>query len=265
MYSTTQEIWDTLGKDTFTKVRSEVVGTSSTTAATNYSLQHDNLVTNSCALYSAGTAITNSAYSVNIDDGRIIGLTGATSGSEITADYNYTDVSDSVVQRFILASDELILKNTGRNFVATTGCTEYIDVEEYETEFFLKNRPVNSISSVNINTVDATTAPSWFALTEGLGGDYLMDYDLGKITFINNFPYHGYSQLKVIYNYGYTTTPAMVKELSILMTLRQMQNSAIYKSVFRGFDNFTPVKLAEIDARIQELTSKLRDDSFGLI
>jgi hypothetical protein len=71
--------------------------------------------------------------------------------------------------------------------------------------------------------------------------------------------------MRVTYNFGYETTPALVNELSILLTLRNMANSTIYKSVFKGYDNFTPVKLSEIENRIEELKRILKKQSVNLI
>ncbi len=267
MYSLPNEIWDNLGKDSYTKVRGEVVGTSSTTASTNYSLDHDNVITNSVTLYTDSVTLTSSAYSLNLDDGNVTGLTGAASGSVLTADYDYADLPDSTIQRMISSSDSLIDTETGRTFGLTTGCVEYLNCDESQTTFFLKNYPV-TITTIEVNTVDAVDAPAWDSCTEGLGNDYLAnseDLAIGRIRFIDNFPSEGYDSVKVTYNYGYATTPVLVNELSILLTLRNMANSTVYKSVFKGYDNFTPVKLTEIENRIEELKRILKKQSINLV
>ncbi|MBE3092802.1 MAG: hypothetical protein IMZ51_03990 [Chloroflexi bacterium] len=267
-YSSTTEIWKNLGKDAYTKVRGEIVGTSSTTASTNYELEHDNTITSSVILYTNSSILTSSAYSLNLDDGNIIGLTGATSGSVLTADYDYGDIPDSVVSKMISSSDAMIDLETGRSFGSNTGNVEYISVEESQNVFFLKNYPVITLSSVEVNTVSPTDPPNWTTSTIGLGNDYLAnseDLSLGRIRFINNFPYIGVDTLKVTYDYGYSTTPSLANELSILLTIRQMTNSSLYKSIFKGYDNFTPVRLAEIENRIEELKRILKKQSISLI
>ena len=101
-----------------------------------------------------------------------------------------------------------------------------------------------------------------------MGNDYLAnpeDLEIGRIRFIDNFPIKGYDQIRVTYDYGYTTTPPLVKELSILLTLRNMANSTVYKSIFKGYDNFTPVKLTEIENRIEELKRILKKQSVTLV
>jgi hypothetical protein len=268
MYSLPDEIWDNLGKDSFTKVRGEVVGTSSTTGATNYELDYDNVITNSLTLYTSNVALTSSAYSLNLDDGSIVGLTGATSGSIITADYDYGDIPDSEIQRMITASDSFIENYTGRTFGQTTGEIEYLSTEKSRKVFFLKNYPVLTLSSVEVNQNISTDVPDWETLTEGLGNDYLAnseDLSLGRIRFIDNFPIVGEDQIKVTYSHGYSSTPSLVNELSILLTLRKMANSSIYKSIFKGHDNFTPVKLTEIENRIEELKRMLKKQAVNLI
>ena len=68
MYSTTQDVWNNLGEDAYTKTRNEVVGTGS---GTSWDLDNDNLISGSFVLYSDGTALTSSAYSVDLDDGKV--------------------------------------------------------------------------------------------------------------------------------------------------------------------------------------------------
>ena len=263
-YCNSSNIWNHLGKDAFTKVREEIVGTSSTTASTNYELDHDNVITSSVILYTDSTIVPTSSYTLNLDDGKIIGLTGASSGSIISVDYDYADLPDSVISQMIDSSDELIEKETGRIFDTATA-TEYLNVEPGQRSFFLKNYPVISMISVERNLAFVTQPPDWEEVDDGLGNDYLEDLDIGRIRWINNFPLSGENSIKVIYNYGYSTTPAIVKELSILLTIRQISNSSLYKSVFKGYDNFTPVRLNEIENRIEELKRILKKQSIGLV
>ena len=266
-YCSSSEIWKYLGKDAYTKVRDEIVGTSSTTASTNYDLDHDNVITSSVILYTDSSILTSSAYTLNLDDGKIIGLTGASSGSVLTADYDYADVPDSIISQMIDNSDDLIESETGRIFDSTS-TTEYLNVESGQKVFFLKSYPILSLTSVERNISTQTNAPDWETLSAGLGEDYLTssaDNDIGRIRFIDNFPYSGQDNLKVTYSYGYSSTPNLVKELSILLTLRQLANSSVYKSIVKGYDNFTPVRLNEIENRIEELKRILKKQSIELV
>ena len=267
MYCSSSEVWKHLGKDAYTKIRTEIVGTSSTTASTNYELDHDNVITSSVILYTNSSTLTSSAYSLNLDDGNIIGLTGAASGSVLTADYDYGDLPDSIISQMIDSSDALLENETGRTF-ETASTTEYLNVDYRQKVFFLKYYPVLTLSSVERNTSVQTAAPNWETLTAGHGEDYITssaDNITGRIRFIDSFPSQGEDMLKVKYSYGYVTTPHLVKELSILLTLRQLAHSSVYKSIVKGYDNFTPVRLNEINERIEELKRILKKQSIELV
>ncbi|HUU86745.1 MAG TPA: hypothetical protein VMX17_03235 [Candidatus Glassbacteria bacterium] len=266
MYCNSSEVLKYLGKDAYTKIRSEVVGTGTGVIST-WELDHDNVLSSSQTLYTDSISVSTGSYTLNLDDGTITGLT-ASSGSVLTANYDYSDIPDSIVQQMISSSDSLIDTETGRNFGNNTGSVEYLDIEEKQTTFFLKNYPIITLSSVERNKSVQTSAPDWETLTGGLGEDYISnseDLSLGRIRFIDNLPYIGQDNLKVTYDHGYTTTPSLVKELSILLTIRQMTNSAVYKSMFKGYDNFTPVRLEEIENRIEELKRILKKQSINLV
>lgn len=266
-YCSSTEIWKHLGKDAYTKVRSEIVGTSSTTTSTNYELDHDNLIDTSLILYTDSSVLTSSAYTSDLDDGSITELTGASSGSVLTADYDYGDLPDSIISQMIDNSDNLIETETGRTF-GENSATEYLNVDYQQKVFFLKNYPVTTLTTIERNISIQTTTPDWETLTEGLGEDYIAnseDLSIGRVRFINNFPYQGEDMLKATYNYGSASTPNLVKELSILLTLRQLANSSVYKSIMKGYDNFTPIRLDEINIRIEELKRILRKQSIELV
>ena len=44
-----------------------------------------------------------------------------------------------------------------------------------------------------------------------------------------------------------------------------MSKSSIYKAIFKGFDNFTPVKLAELKEDIRRITDELAKVSIDRI
>ncbi len=266
-YIEVDELWNYLGKDAFTKIRSEIVGTGNGTTST-WPLGHDNVISASETIYTDGTAVTSSAYSIDLDDGDVTGLT-AGSDVVVTADYNYGDLPDSIVQNIISSSENELEKVTGRKFVNTTGEIEYLNVEDGQDVFFLRYYPAITLSSVSTNTSGTITdTPSWKSMTEGLGSDYLAnsgDRDIGRIRFIDNKPLEGLDRLKVTYDHGYTTVPSLIKEFTILLAQRQMANSAIYKAIFKGQDNFTPVRLAEIETRIRELINLFKKNNIELV
>jgi len=265
-YSTPSDVWKHLGKDAYTKVRSESVGTGDGSTST-WSLDHDNVIDGTIALYTSSVAVPTTSYTQNLDDGKISGLTVG-SASALTADYDYADIQDSIVKEIISSSDNMIETELGRIF-NTTSTTEYLDVNQRQDVFFLKSYPVITLSAVQQNTSSAVSdAPGWSTSVLGLGYDYIAnDEDLlhGRLQFINNKPLEGPSRLKIDYIYGYASIPPTIKELSILMSIRTMVNSAIYKSIFKGNDGFTPVRLAEIDLRIEELKRLHKKQSISSI
>jgi len=258
---TPQELWNELGKDAFTKVRNEIVGTGNGTTSA-WALDHDNIITGSDVLYTDGNVVTTSAYTIDLDDGNISGLTV---GNDVTlsADYNYGDLDNTTIQSILDKVDADVKKETGRTFVKTTGTIEYIDVETGDTEFYLKNFPVITISEVAINQSAVTDSPDWKVLTEGLGNDYISNTDDlldGRIKIIDNKPSAGEDRIRVTYDHGYETAdiPELVKELTVLKAQWRMAKSSIYKSIFKGNDNFTPVKLDELQKDIQRIVDELK-------
>jgi len=253
-YTTTKEVLKYLGKDAYTSVRNETLGTGNGTTST-WTASNNNIIDGTFTLYTNGGSVPTANYSLDLDEG-VITYT-ANNGVVLTCDYDYSDVPDSLVSSLISSSDALIEERTGRKFTHETGCVEYLSVEKGQKVFFLKNYPVITISSVEQNTSSfVTDTPSWSTSTAGLGNDYIAndeDLRIGRIRFIDNAPLEGEDRLKVTYDYGYTTPPALVQELSKLLTIRQLANSSVYKSIFKGYDNFTPVRLEEIENRIEEL------------
>jgi len=256
-YISSKQLWESLGKNSYHKVRAEVVGNGNGTTSA-WSLDKDNLITDSTTLYDGGTEVTSS-YILDLDDGEITGLTAT---SSLTADYSYADIPDSYIQEVLSRSDESLSDSTGRNF-ATTTATEYLNVEDRtQDEYFLSNWPVSTISSLQVNENSSEGAePDWESKTQGLGNDFIANADdlkSGRFRIIDNFPPRtGKDIFKVTYVYGYTSTPKMVMELATLLSQRQLIQSAMYQTIFQGRDNSSPINLDVVDARIEELTRKL--------
>lgn len=258
-------LWEHLGKDAFTKVRSEIVGTGNATTSA-WELDHDNVITSSQTLYTGGTAVGTGSYSIDLDDGKITGLT-ASAAEVLTADYDYADIPDSTTQKIIGYAEKELDERTGRSFSKNTGEIEYVSVDDGQDVFFLSNYPVITFSSVEVNTATITDAPSWTTSTEGLGNDYLgnaEDREIGRIRYIDNKPGKGEDRIKVTYDWGFEAVPVLAEELAILLAERKMYSSAIYKAIFKGQDNYTPVRLEEIEQRIQELIAIFRKQNIEI-
>ncbi len=263
-YTTPKKVWEYLNG--YEEVRDENlgVGNSSTTV---FDLEHNNVISGSETIYSAGTVLT-SGVSLDYDEGKVTFSSAPSSGVQLKIDYDYADLPNSVIERMISQSDEYIEKITKRNFGHNTGETEYLDVEPKQKTFFLRNFPIITISSVAENTASITDNPSWVTRSEGLGNDYICnDYDktIGRIRFIDNFPEEKINGLKVVYDYGYTTTPAIIEELSTLLTIRRLVDSNLYRTIVKGKDAFSPVRLEQVDERINSLINQVKKTEFQLI
>ena len=265
---TPQELYNELGKDSFDKIRAEALGTGNGVIS-SWSLSKDNIITGSDTLYTDGNVVSTGSYTIDLDDGEITGLVVPT-GVAITADYNRADLDNTTTQSILDKIDADIENQTGRTFTKTTGTIEYVTVERGDTDFFLKNFPVITCSEVAINQASITDTPDWLVLIEGLGNDYLansQDREDGRIRIIDNKPIAGDDRIRVTYDHGYATAdiPELVKELAILKAQWRMSKSSIYKAIFKGFDNFTPVKLAELKEDIRRITDELMKVSIDRI
>jgi len=250
------ELWRSLGKNSYHKVRAEAVGTGDG-VTTTFSLDHDNVITDSTIIYTDSTVAD---VTIDLDDGVISSLTASTN-SIITADYDYSDIPDTHIQEILNHVDEFLTSSTGRVF-ATTTTTEYLDVESAtQDEYFLKHWPISTISSLQMNTEPVTNTPDWESRTQGLGNDFIAnDEDLryGRFRIIDNFPDKGKDRIKVTYVHGYATTPYRVKELATLLAQKELVNSTIYQTIIQGRDNTSPINLDVVDKRIETLTNELK-------
>jgi|19_taG_2_1085344.scaffolds.fasta_scaffold00112_36 hypothetical protein len=261
-YINPQDIWDYLGKNAFTKVRSEAVGTGNDTLSA-FSVPNDNLISTSVAVYTDSTQVT-SGVSVDYDDGELTFDSAPTSGVVVSIDYNYSDMQDSAVKDLINQSEEELETMTGRTFESSSA-TEYLDVRFLQDEFFLKNYPVLGITSIARNTAAETDTPVWETLSQGLGSDYLVESSSSQISFIDNKPENGKRKIKAVYNYGFATPPNLAKELDILLCVKRMVNSAVFKSVSEGNNSLGAIDIERMDSRIKEINLLLRKQNLEVV
>jgi len=265
-YNTALEVWGVLGEDAFTKVRAEAVGTGDGTT-TEFSFDKDNLISGSVAMFTGGTSVTSSAFTLDLDDGKVTFTVAPLNSSVITGDYNYSALADSSVQAILLRADEEMESRTGRNFDLTT-TSEFLDAEKSQKTFFLENKPVVSITNLSSNTAGAITdAPSWKALTEGVGNDYISYLSEGRLEFIDNFIFEGFKRLQATYVYGATSAnmPDLVKELHSLLSIRSMRQNTVIQAVIKGRDNFSPAPTEQINLRINEIIKLLAHQKYERI
>lgn len=262
-YINPQDIWDYLGKDAFTKVRSETVGTGNDTL-TAFSVPNDNLISTSVTTYTDSTAVS-SGVTIDYDDGEVTFDSAPTSGVVVSIDYNYADMQDSAVKSLIDQAEEELETMTGRTFESSSA-TEYLDVRFRQDEFFLKNYPVLGITSIARNTAGTEAdTPAWETLSQGLGSDYLVESSSGQVSFIDNKPYDGKRRIEAVYDYGFSTPPDLAKELDILLCVKRMVNSAVYKSISEGNNSLSGIDIERVDSRIKEINLLLRKQNLEVV
>ena len=143
------------------------------------------------------------------------------------------DTSTQVVNRYCnvetFESREVTEYHNGRGSNGDNG--EYLD---FDREFYLRESPSNSVTSVSVNSNDPSVIPSWTALTEVsalTAGDYIFvkNYETGKIIFVSsNVPIEGYNNVKIVYNAGYSASSDAYSDIR-MATIRIAQNYLLLK------------------------------------
>ena len=119
----------------------------------------------------------------------------------------------TVIENMIDAATIWIENYCGRHIIKHgANATEYFDIDYKTNEIFLRNTPIDSITSVGEDP-DADTPPDALVLDT----DYYKD-DATGILLRNNthwFRGSGFRSVKVIYEGGYETAPSDVKQACI--------------------------------------------------
>lgn len=113
--------------------------------------------------------------------------------------------------------------------------TEYHDVEDTPTKmWWLRKTPVQSITLVEINTAAEESTATWITLT--VDTDYEHDSETGRLTLLTttNWPEPGHKQLRVTYTYGYSSVPAEIKQLAILMAGYRLKGTDLIRQYVQG-------------------------------
>lgn len=131
---------------------------------------------------------------------------------------------DNLIIRKINQSTRVIENYCGRRFTATD-YTEYYDgIGGSELE--LRNRPVNSVTSLSARNVITNQDSFDIADTD----DYFIDESAGIIEFLGSF--NGlYDSWKVVYNAGYDTIPEDVAEACAQMAAYLIENGTSSSNV----------------------------------
>ena len=189
---------------------------------------------------------------------------------EELGDKTTDDISYERLRKIILRNEAFIEDRTGTKFKSTTFTDETLDFDQYtsyksaemlrsyKTDLLVGTRndsmntwandkiklpysPLLSITSLYRNSAGKSETDSWEELTEqtGSGGDFIVNYDIGLIQFVDNFPALGMRKVKVSGTYGYSTVPKLVEKLCIYLSVRDVLMSKGNSSQFDTIDSIS--------------------------
>jgi hypothetical protein len=136
--------------------------------------------------------------------------------------FDTTTVPTAVeVTQWITDVDSEIDRLTGTTFTSTAH-TEYFDIVNFNDRVILSKYPVISITSAEYNDYSLDNPkfnPNWVPFNNHRNNDSVVIYDI---------MIQGENKVKVVYNYGFTTTPSEVKHLATLMVVKKIVSNDGY-------------------------------------
>lgn len=273
VYATALEVWDELGalneaSEEFTSVNggdtmelsNKFLVQKAFTTAQNSELGSDQDV---IVLDSSGTVQSTSDYTVDLRDGEVDW--SGSDGVDLTVRYKYAPVPDSLVQDKLAQATKTIDQKTGTTFDGVVTVTDEIyDGTGYGNEFYpLRNRPVDSVDTVEVNEAKPTDTDDWNTRTEGRSEDYIVRSDIG-LKFVNTdaAPGDSVANLRVTYDYGYSNVPDDINRVCRLITIVDLAKTEVFAAAFEGRDNFDPETLGEYRTEIESILMEYKVHKF---
>lgn len=160
-----------------------------------------------------------------------------------------TTPSTTDITTFISWATSLINDYTGTAFESTAVTDKILD-SEGTRRFKLPHRPIISVTSfyVDENNLGGTST-NWVARTEGRTNtnDFVILGTEGVLYFHNDVPPWGIQNIKVTYNYGYSTVPADVEKLTTLLVVREILRARLADNAYSSQDDITvgPIRISK--------------------
>lgn len=263
------------------EVFDETLGTGDGTT-TSYDLANGNVITGSYVInygVSGSNSLTplvvSTDYTLDVDSGRVL-LTSAgitkVNAKVIYASYIHSPkASDTWLNSFIASAMEEVNALTGNNWDTTTSYTEYFD--GYDTqypktdekpygydlttspEFELKRKGIVSITSVEFLDYEGNVSSSPTA-------DMIQFETSGRVILNGASVPNGKKNVKIVYTQGYSSIPALVKELtSTLIAIK------VFASITGGsYDDATmftlgrkTISIGEVYVNVREAVNQFRN------
>ena len=136
--------------------------------------------------------------------------------------------------------------------VVSTSSYEYHDGKKStDNIYFLDNKPVISVQSLQVSTSDETVGPgdaTWNSLTED--SDFTVDKRAGAVTIpdVLNSPRKGDNRLRVAYTWGHGSVPDDVRRLAVLMSAKDLALSNLTRNAVT--DTEKSINFADLNREI---------------
>ena len=194
-----------------------------------------------------------------------------------------TDIASTKIIKSVQRAEALIDLRTGTSFKINTQTDEVHSMNRYNTDAspemldvrnpypqrvdrwgFMSNSvrvdrtPLISVTALSKNAAGPSAADSWTTLSEnsGSGGDFIiMNANIGRIDFVNNYPSFGERSWKATYTWGHDPTSTdrdvmakvrVAARLTILIAARSILSRKSSGSVF---DSTRDIKIGTIEIR----------------
>ena len=135
----------------------------------------------------------------------------------------------------------------------TTVTTEYHDVRnENQRIFFVRKRPVVSMTKAEANVANESSTANWVEMTD----EVKTDLETGRVDIVGvltGYPYPGLRMVRFTYTYGHATVPEEIRQLAILMIVREIMNSALSRAVIEGRSEFTAPQAEVLNTQIEDI------------
>ena len=186
---------------------------------------------------------------------------------------NYTDDSTDGIRESRITEIGAAVEAEIDNMLNTkfdsgnTSTDEYHDAKEYQDTWFLRNIPVQSLTSFSINEALPDEEEDWDDLADtDVHDDTDLDVDLDtgrvKITNAEDLPAVGNRQVKATYTYGRSSVPSDIKWLAMLMTIRRLAGSTLGRVTASGIENSglgsAAINIANFDKEINDIIESRR-------
>ena len=183
-----------------------------------------------------------------------------------------TTPTTATITKFIEWSQGEIERKTNQAFQALTETDEIHSMKKAGTwrhRYNLINKPYVKLTKHSIKTftsgtdyIYVRTANAWVdwvaTKTEGLNGDYWVDYNQGIIHFMKAYPLVVYpDNVKVTYRWGEATVPAWAEELCTLMAAKRVLEFDYDRVISAEGGSGDEADLPRADVRIQSLTEEI--------